>query len=363
MRARRLREVDWVLIGATILIAAFGVVALISARHGSADAASFLRARALHLSLGALALVALAATDYRQFAGAWQVVYAGTLVLLASVFVLGDTRMGAQRWIALGAFGGFQPSEVAKLALVITLARHLEGVKSLPRLRSLFPFALHIALPAVLIVRQPDLGTALVLLAVLAAVLYVAGARAQDLAGVAAAAAVAAPFLWRMLHDYQRRRLTAFLDPGADPLGAGYALIQSKIAVGSGQIFGKGLFAGTQSMLRFIPEQHTDFVFTVVGEELGLVGATLLLGLYLVWLWRALRIAEGARDRLGALVATGIAAMVAFHVVVNVGMTVGLMPVTGIPLPLVSHGGTAILTTLAGTGMLLSIHLRRRPGS
>jgi rod shape determining protein RodA len=355
--------VDWVLIGATVLLAAFGVVALISARHGSADAASFLRARALHLSLGALALVALAATDYRQFAGAWQVVYAGTLVLLASVLVFGDTRMGAQRWIALGALGGFQPSEVAKLALVITLARHLEGVKSLPRLRSLFPFALHIALPAALIVRQPDLGTALVLLAVLAAVLYVAGARAQDLAGVAAAGAIAAPFLWRLLHEYQRRRLTAFLDPGADPLGAGYALIQSKIAVGSGQIFGKGLFAGTQSMLRFIPEQHTDFVFTVVGEELGLVGATLLLGLYLVWLWRALRIAEGARDRLGALVATGIAAMVAFHVVVNVGMTVGLMPVTGIPLPLVSHGGTAILTTLAGTGMLLSIHLRRRPGS
>lgn len=362
MSTRWLRKMDWVLIGATVLLAAFGVVALISTRHGFADAASFLRVRALHLSLGAIALVVMAAADYRRIAGPWKVIYAGTLLLLGSVLVIGETRMGAQRWIALGPFGGFQPSEVAKLALVITLAGYLDGVKSLPRLRSLFPSGLHIAIPVVLIVRQPDLGTALVLLAVLAAVLYVAGARTQDMVGVAVAAAVAAPFLWRFLHEYQRRRLAAFLDPGADPLGAGYALIQSKIAIGSGQILGKGLFAGTQSLLRFIPEQHTDFVFTVVGEELGLVGATLLLGLYLLWLWRALRIAAGARDRLGALLATGIAAMVAFHVVVNVGMTVGLLPVTGIPLPLVSHGGTVILTTLAGTGMLLSINLRRRPG-
>ncbi len=362
MRARWLREVDWVLVGTTVLLAAFGIVALVSARHGSADVAHFLRVRALHLSLGALAMVVLAATDYRRIAGPWQVIYAGTILLLGLVFVIGDTRMGAQRWITLGAFGGFQPSEIAKLCLVITLARHLEGARALPRLRSLFPYGLHIALPALLIIRQPDLGTALVLLAVLAAVLYVAGARAGDLAGVTAAGAVAAPFLWKLLHDYQRRRLAAFLDPGADPLGAGYALIQSKIAIGSGQLFGKGLFAGTQSVLRFIPEQHTDFVFTVVGEELGLAGGVLLLGLYLAWLWRALRIAGTARDRLGALVATGIATVVAFHVVVNVGMTVGLMPVTGIPLPLLSHGGTAILTTFAGTGILLSIHLRRRPG-
>jgi len=192
--------------------------------------------------------------------------------------------------------------------------------------------------------------------------LYVAGGRGRDLAAVGAGGAAMMPLLWGFLHDYQRRRLLAFLDPAADPLGAGYALIQSKIAVGSGQLFGKGLFAGTQNLLRFIPEQHTDFIFTVVGEELGLLGGTVLLALYALWLWRALVIAAEARDRLGGLIATGVATMVAFHVIINVGMTIGLLPITGIPLPFLSYGGSALLATLAGTGLLLSIGLRRRMG-
>jgi rod shape determining protein RodA len=347
--------VDWVLVGVTVLLVAYGVVALVSATRGSAEAASFLRARALHLVIGVAALVVAAMIDYRRLAGVAKVIYVGTLLMLAGVLILGASRLGAQRWIAIGPFGAFQPSEAAKLALVVTLARHLDPVKSLPRMRSLFPYAAHIALPMLLIIRQPDLGTALVLLAILAAMLYVAGARPGALAGIAAAGAVALPFVWRFLHDYQRRRLLAFLDPGADPLGAGYALIQSKIAIGSGQLLGKGLFSGTQNLLRFIPEQRTDFIFTVIG-------ATVLLLLYLIWLWRALEIATGARDRLGAIMATGIAAMVMFHVIVNVGMTVGLTPVTGIPLPLMSYGGSSLLTTLAGTGLLLSIRLRRHSG-
>ncbi len=362
MRARWLREIDWALLGTTALLVGFGVLALISASRGSPDAGSLLRARVLHLAVGVAALALAASVDYRGLGAAAQPIYVGTLALLAAVLIVGDARMGAQRWISLGPLGGFQPSEVAKLALVVTLARHLDSVRTLPRMRSLFPFALHISLPMLLIFRQPDLGTGLVLVAVLAAMLYVAGARPRDLAGVAVAVAAAMPFLWGMLHDYQRRRLAAFIDPGADPLGAGYALIQAKIAVGSGQIFGKGLFAGTQNLLRFIPEQHTDFIFTVVGEELGLVGGLLLLGLYMVWIARGLGIAAEARDRLGALMAAGVVAMVAFHVVVNIGMTVGLLPVTGIPLPFVSHGGSAILTTFAGTGLLLGIRMRRRPG-
>lgn len=359
MKARWARDVDWLLVGATALLVLYGVVVLVSATRGAAESATFLRARAMHLVIGLAALIVGASIDYRRLAGWAPVLYVGSLLLLASVFVLGESRLGAQRWIVLAPFGGFQPSELAKLAVIVTLARHLDSVKTLPRLRSLIPFGAHVALPMLLILRQPDMGTALVLLGILAAMLYVAGARPRDLAGVGAAAAVALPFLWRFLHDYQRRRLAAFLDPAADPLGAGYALIQAKIAVGSGQLFGKGLFAGTQNLLRFIPEQHTDFIFTVVGEELGLLGATVLLGFFLVWIWRALAIAVGARDRLGALIATGIATMVAFHVVVNVGMTIGLMPVTGIPLPLLSYGGSSLLTTLAGTGMLLGIWRRR----
>ena len=359
MNARWARDVDWLLVGATALLVLYGVVVLVSSTRGATEAATFLRARSMHLVIGGVALLVAGTIDYRRLAGWAQVLYVGTLLLLASVFVLGETRLGAQRWIVLGPLGGFQPSELAKLAIIVTLARHLDSVKTLPRLRSLLPFGAHVALPMLLIVRQPDMGTALVLFGILAAMLYVAGARPRDLAGVAAAGAVALPFLWQFLHDYQRRRLAAFLDPAADPLGAGYALIQAKIAVGSGQLFGKGLFAGTQNLLRFIPEQHTDFIFTVVGEEFGLLGATVLLGLYLVWIWRALAIAAGARDRLGALIATGIATMVAFHVIVNVGMTIGLMPVTGIPLPLLSYGGSSLLTTLAGTGMLLGIWGRR----
>jgi rod shape determining protein RodA len=356
--ARWLREVDWVLLGATGALAVYGIVVLVSATHGSADAGAFLRARLLHLGLGIAALVAMAAIDYRRLAAPWPAIYGGTLVLLASVLVLGEARLGAQRWIVLGPFGGFQPSEAAKLAIVITLARHLDPVKTVRRLRELAPYVLHVGIPMLLIVRQPDLGTALVLGAILLSMLYIAGARLRVLAGLAAAALAAAPFAWHILHDYQRRRLVAFLDPAADPLGAGYALIQSRIAVGSGQLLGKGLFAGTQNLLRFIPEQHTDFIFTVVGEELGLVGATVLLALYLIWLWRALEIAAGARDRLGALVATGIATMIAFHVIINIGMTIGLMPVTGIPLPLMSHGGSSLLTTFAAVGLLLSIRAR-----
>jgi rod shape determining protein RodA len=356
------REVDWVLIGSAVLLIAYGFVALVSAVHGSSDAASFVRTRVLHLVIGVVALVVAALVDYRRLAGAAQLIYVGTLLMLAGVLIVGETRLGAQRWITLGPFGGFQPSELAKLAIVVTLARHLDITKTLPRMRSLFPFIAHIAVPMVLIMRQPDLGTALVLLAVLAAMLYVGGARAADLGGIAAAGAVIMPFAWGILHDYQRRRLLAFLDPGADPLGAGYALIQSKIAIGSGQLIGKGLFAGTQNLLRFIPEQHTDFIFTVIGEELGFVGGLILLTLYGIWIWRALRIAATAGDRLGALIATGVATMMAFHVVVNLGMTVGLMPVTGIPLPLMSYGGSSLLTTLAGTGLLLSVCLRRRAG-
>lgn len=359
MRAKWARDVDWLLLGVTAALVLYGVVMLVSATRGTPEGAAFLRARLLHLVIGLVALIAAASIDYRRLAAWTPVLYAATLLLLASVLILGEARLGAQRWLLLGPLGGFQPSELAKLAIIVTLARHLDSFKTLPRLRSLVPFGTHVALPMLLILRQPDMGTALVLLGILAAMLYVAGARPRDLAAVAAAAAGALPLFWNFLHDYQRRRLAAFWDPTADPLGAGYALIQAKIAVGSGQLFGKGLFAGTQNLLRFIPEQHTDFIFTVVGEELGLFGATVLLVLYLVWVWRALAIAAGARDRLGALIAAGIATMVAFHVVVNVGMTIGLMPVTGIPLPLLSYGGSSLLTTLAGTGMLLGIWHRR----
>ncbi len=358
---RLLRNLDPYLIGATAGLVALGLVMVYSTTRSSPHPFLFVRSQLLHLALGVLVGVVILAVDYRSFAPGARGLYIVNLLLLAAVLVLGRSGLGAQRWISLGPLGQFQPSEFAKLAIIITLARHLTQRPG-PYLsfRDLLPFLGHIGVPMLLIFRQPDLGTALVYGAILLGILYVGGARRRDLAGLALGSAVLAPVLWHVLKDYQRRRLLVFLDPGLDPLGAGYGIIQSKIAVGSGMLWGKGLFVGTQNVLQFVPEHHTDFIFSVIGEELGFVGSLVLLGLFLLWLSRGLRIAALARDQFGALAAVGIVSMVAFHVFVNVGMTVGIMPITGIPLPFISYGGSALMTMLWATALLLNIGMRHQ---
>lgn len=360
MSRRLLRYLDWPLLAATLVLVAGGAVVLYSAVQNTADPWAFVRSRIAHAMVGLLVLIVLAAVDYQTIGRVWRPILGGTLVLLAAVLVIGRTSGGAQRWIPLGPLGGFQPSEVAKLALIITLAKHLDGHKELASWRTILPVLAHAAVPIALIVRQPDLGTAMVLVAIVTGMLFAAGAPLRALGALGAGAAAMAPLAWRMLHDYQRLRLLVFIDPGADPLGAGYALIQSKIAVGSGQFFGKGLLHGTQNLLHFIPEQHTDFIFTVIGEELGFVGGALTLGLFALWLWRGLAMAAEAKDRLGQLIAVGAVAMIAFHLFINVGMTVGLMPITGIPLPFISHGGSALTMMMGATGLLLNVGMRRK---
>ncbi len=360
MSRRLLRYLDWPLLAATVALLAGGTVILYSAVQNSADPWAVVRTRLAHIAVSLLVLGAVLAVDYQTWARLWRPLWAGSVLLLVLVLVAGRSGGGAQRWLAIGPWTGFQPSELAKVTLIITLARHMDGHRDLGSWRAVLPVLVHAAVPMVLIVRQPDLGTALAVGAVLAAMLVAAGTPLRLLAGLGAGAAAAAPLVWRMLHDYQRQRLLAFLDPGADPLGAGYALIQSRIAVGSGQIWGKGLLRGTQNLLHFIPEQHTDFIFTVVGEELGFAGAVVLLGLFSLWLWRGLVIAACAKDRVGTLMAVGAVALTAFHLFVNVGMTVGLMPVTGIPLPFISHGGSALVAFGAATGLVLNVGMRRK---
>jgi len=359
MRSRVLRYVDWALVASTLALISGGAVILFSATRTFPDPWAFIKARAVHVALGGVILVLVAAVDYQVLGRWWRPLWLGTVVLLAAVDIVGRTAQGAQRWLPLGPLS-FQPSEAAKVLLIITLAKHLDGHGELRSLRQVLPVLLQAAVPIVLIVQQPDMGTALVLLAILVAMLFAAGTPLRLLGGLAAAGALAAPVLWQMLHDYQRRRLIVFLDPGSDPLGAGYALIQSKIAVGSGQLLGKGFLQGTQNLLRFIPEQHTDFIFTVIGEELGFVGALALLLLFGLWLWRAAAAARVAKDRLGMLMAVGVLAMIAFHLFINVGMTVGLAPIAGIPLPFVSHGGSAVIAMLAATGLVLNVGMRRK---
>lgn len=360
MSRRLLRYLDWTLLGTTLALMAFGAVVIYSATQNTGDPMGFVKVRGLHVVLGLVLLALAAAVDYQAIARAWRPILGGSLLLLLIVVFFGRTTMGAQRWIPLGPLGGFQPSELAKLALVIVLARNLHVREEFESWRSLVPALLIAAVPVGLIVKQPDLGTAMVLIAITAAMLFAAGAPARVMGVLGAGTLLAMPVLWQMLHDYQRRRLIVFIDPGVDPLGAGYALIQSKIAVGSGQLLGKGLLHGTQNLLNFIPEQHTDFIFTVVGEELGFLGALVVLVLFAIWLWRGMTIAYQAKDRLGTLMALGVVSTIAFHVFVNIGMTVGLMPITGIPLPFISHGGSALVVMLMATGVLLNIGMRRK---
>ncbi|MDR5694048.1 MAG: rod shape-determining protein RodA [Armatimonadota bacterium] len=357
-----LKNLDWVLLLATVILVIVGILLVYSATHMKGDDPwAFVKARLFHLTLGVLAMAFIILIDYHALARQWVLLYVGNLLALLIVLVIGRETQGAQRWISLGFLGTIQPSEFAKVSLIVTLATHLSARRGpYRRLRELVPFLLHAGVPMILIIQQPDLGTALVYLAILFGMLYAAGAEPRPILGVAGVGLALSPVLWHFLKDYQRARLLAFLDPLKDPLGAGYAIIQSKIAIGSGQIFGKGYLHGTQTMLQFVPEHHTDFIFTVVGEELGFVGAVVVLFVFLVWLWRGLAISMEARDTLGMLIAVGVTSMMAFHVFVNVGMTIGLMPITGIPLPFLSHGGSALVTALTATGLLLNVWMRRK---
>jgi rod shape determining protein RodA len=276
-----------------------------------------------------------------------------------AVLLVGDVGKGAQRWLDLGVMR-FQPSEVLKLALPMTLAWVLAARPLPPSLPRVLAAAGLILIPALLIAKQPDLGTAILVVSAGAAVLFIGGLSWRLILLVAAVCAAGAPILWYGMRDYQRQRVLTFLDPETDPLGAGYHIIQSKIAIGSGGIYGKGWLNGTQSHLEFLPERHTDFIFAVIGEELGLAGILALLALYLFIVYRGLIIAASAQDSYGRLLAGGLSLVFFVYVFVNTGMVTGLLPVVGVPLPLVSYGGTSVVTLMAGFGMLMSIQTHRK---
>jgi rod shape determining protein RodA len=321
----------------------------------------FLDRQAAFAVAAAILMIAAASFSYRRLKAWAPVVYGVSLFLLIVVMSpVGSHSLGAQRWFNIG-FLTFQPAEVAKIAVIVMMASMLSERRGEPGLRDVLRTVVMVAVPAVLIYLEPDLGTLLVLLAVLCGMLLVAGTRLRLMLVLIMLGAVA---FWGVLHlgllkHYQVSRLTAFLDPSSDPGRTGYNLNQAKIAIGSGRVFGKGLFSGTQTNLDFVPEVHTDFIFTVIGEELGFVGASVLLGLFAIFLWRAIRIAMLSPDLFGTLLAAGIVSMILFQVFVNVGMTIGISPITGIPLPFVSYGGSSLMTTFVATGILLNIHMRR----
>ncbi|HEX2025192.1 MAG TPA: rod shape-determining protein RodA [Actinomycetota bacterium] len=364
-REGALRHVDPTLIVTAAVLAVYGLFMVYSATNQSLltlgeDPGFYLKRQLTFLMLGVIAMIVAATFDYRLVKVYAPIIYGVSLLALLVVLTpLGDETAGAQRWITLFGFQ-FQPSELAKLSVVAMLAAYLSELREV-RLENVWRAAFIAGGPMVLIFAQPDIGTMMVFAAALITLLVVAGARARHIAiliGMAIFGAIIA-FNLGIVKDYQIDRLRSFLDPAADPLRAGYNLQQAQIAIGAGGLFGRGYLNGTQTNLDFVPEQHTDFVFTVVGEELGFMGAIGLLALFAVLLWRGFRTALMSRDAFGTLLAMGIVGMLAFQVFVNVGMTMGIMPVTGIPLPLVSYGGTSMVVNWAAVGLLLNVHMRR----
>jgi rod shape determining protein RodA len=312
--------------------------------------------------VGLGAFVFMARVDYRTWFKLTPWLYGLTLIFLVIVLLTSKAVLGAQRWIDLGFFQ-FQPSEFAKLVLIIGLAKFFSSnYDQMHRVKYLALSLVYLVVPMALVMKQPDLGTALVMVAIWLGMAMVSRVRKVHLLALSAMGLAMMPFILQHLKAYQRDRLTVFLNPQVDPLGAGHNVIQSTITIGSGQVFGRGLAAGSQSQLNFLPSlaQHTDFIFAVLNEKMGFVGGMLLLMLFAVVLFRGVRIAYTAQDRFGMFVAVGVSAMFLFHVFINAGMNMGIAPVTGIPLPLVSYGGTALIISMAGLGLLESVATRRK---
>jgi rod shape determining protein RodA len=355
---QKLGELPWMVILLILLIGSVGLAMLYSAAHGDPDRWAVKQGARFAAGLAVMLVVAL--VDIRFWLRHAYTIYAIGLALLFAVAAIGVVGMGARRWIDLGPIN-VQPSEIMKIALVLTLARyyHARTLDEAITLKALIVPVLLILVPAGLVAKQPDLGTAILLVAGSAAILFVAGVRLWIFAAGALGAVAALPIGWHFLREYQRERIYTFLDPERDPLGAGYHITQSKTAIGSGGIGGKGFMQGTQSHNYFLPERHTDAIFSMFAEEFGMIGSVALIALYCLLIAYGIAIAIGARHHFGRLVAVGIVSIFFVYMFINIAMVTGLVPMVGVPLPLVSYGGTAMITLLFGFGLLISVHIHR----
>ena len=358
---RALLTIDWRLFAAAAGLAALGVLIIYSTSgmHASLARRSLYLKQATWAVMGFVAIIPLYIFSYRATWRVAYVIYGALLAALVLVAFIGRSGMGAQRWLSIGSFA-FQPSEFMKLSLIILLARYFEDRREqLDAPRIFIPPILLTLLPAALVLRQPDLGTAIMLVLISASILVMMGLKIRYFVLLGAVGAAITPVLWHYLHDYQKNRILVFLYPDMDPMGVGYHVAQSKIAVGSGGLIGKGWMAATQSQLNFLPANHTDFVFAGLAEQGGFIGSLSLLLIYAYLLSKGLRLARDAHDLFAMVTSFGIVSMVAWQVVINIGMVTGIMPVVGIPLPLLSYGGSSMLMNLLAVGLLLNIHRHR----
>lgn len=356
--ADKMMAMNWTFFALIWGVVMIGILLLFSASGGSIE--PWAERQFIRFLMGCAVLLMIVLIDLRTWMKYAYVLYGVSLVLLIAVDIMGAVNMGAQRWLDLG-FMQLQPSELMKITLVLALARyfHGSGDEDVERTTHLFIPLLMMAVPVALILVQPDLGTALMLVFVTVAIFFLIGVQVWKFALVGVMGLIAVPIGWHFLHDYQRQRVLTFLDPERDPLGAGYHILQSKITLGSGGFFGKGFLEGTQSHLNFIPEKHTDFIFTILAEECGLIGSALLLALYVAIIVIGFKMALKSCNFFGKILALGLIVNFSLYVFINISMVMGLLPVVGVPLPLVSYGGSAMLVLMAGFGFIENVYVNQ----
>lgn len=355
-------KLDYFLILVTVICCVFGLVMISSAVKSMDNSQKYIIVQSAAFALGFVAMLVVSAIDYNVYGQFAKHIYIICILLLVAtlIFGTGKEESGAKSWIRFGSIG-IQPAEIVKIGFIITFAKHLSMIKNVNNHRNLFVLILHIVPIAALILLQPDLGTTMVFMCIFAGMIFVAGISYKYIFAALAAIGAAIPIAWNfLLQPYQKDRIIVFFNPESDPLDKGYHVIQSKIAIGSGQIFGKGLFKGTQTQLGFLPVKHTDFIFAVIGEELGLIGCTIVIALLFTLVVRCIYVSNSSKDKFGRYICVGVAFMFMAHIFENIGMCIGLMPVTGIPLPFFSYAGSSLVTNLVAIGLVLSVQKRCR---
>ncbi|USG62795.1 rod shape-determining protein RodA [Sneathiella marina] len=355
---QKIWDMNWGFILLICATASVGFLMLYSAANGNLD--PWASRQMMRFGMGLILMFVVALVDIRVWLNLAYPLYAVALLMLGAVEVMGVVGMGARRWVEIGPIQ-LQPSEIMKITLIMAIARYFHniGLEDVRKIRWLIPPLLLVAAPVALVLRQPDLGTALLLIAGAGIVFFVAGVSLWMFAAVIGIAVPTIFFGYQFLHEYQQKRILTFLNPENDPLGAGYHILQSKIALGSGGVFGKGLLQGTQSHLNYLPEMRTDFIFSMLAEEFGMIGGLLLFALYVLLIAYGYAIAYRSRNHFGKLLAIGMTGVFFLYIFINVAMVMGLVPVVGVPLPLISYGGTAMLTLLIGFGLTMSVYLHR----
>lgn len=362
LKSDMLKDSDGLLILSVLLIFVISMLSLYSASYqpdgGMARNYAWQQLLWLAVSIGLILVIIF--VGYERVIDYAYIIYAVNLLLLLTVLLVGSSKMGARRWLDIGSFT-LQPSEFCKISFILALTKYIgDNHYRLDNLKAIIGSILLCIIPMVLIIKQPDLGTALVFLPILLVVLFAAGIRVKYVISFLLTGLAGLPMLWFILKDYQKQRLFVFLNPNADPLGAGYTIIQSKIAVGSGGLSGKGWLAGTQNLLNFLTERHTDFIFSVIGEEWGFAGSVLIIVLFAILLSRLVRIASSTNDFKAKIIIVAIVTLFWFQIFVNIAMTIGIMPVVGLPLPLISYGGSSLITTMILLGLAFSVANRRK---